>query len=481
MLVADYRKKPLPGLPGRGWFAFRLAGQVMTSINHRWLETIVVAVIGCLSLSAYSEAQPVLQTGVSATAQGDFSGEDFAMEDFERGKAAFNESDYASAVKFFTRVESQGRTSPALYYNLASSYFMLRQYDQAVEYFNKVRQYSEMQDLAEYNLGLVALIENNLESARKLFTSVVMQSEDKKLVTLANKKLEYTMSQQQREHLTDRWSADVSFSLGYDDNVNFVPLDVTGGDSDSFTELYTRADYLLSGDRKDGWLGQVSFYNINYRTEDIYDEYEYAVAIKKYLQLNIDWQTIYALDITRINFNSEPYQTIARFEAESRYRFADRQLFLLGYSYEDIKSDDSLYDYLEGWRQKFRAEYSIYYRRDNSRFYYELELNDRNDLNLSTGDFSYSPVRHLFLGKHTFVLSRQWDVTGELSWRNSDYPQTASQDREDNRLRATIYSDYRFTRDLRLRAEAMYTDNSSTEDFYDYKQTIMTLGLIAYF
>jgi hypothetical protein len=269
--------------------------------------------------------------------------------------------------------------------------------------------------------------------------------------------------------------------LGYDDNVNFAPLGITAERSDSFSEIVTSADYLFFGDRKNGWLGEVYFYDINYLKENLFDEYEYGAAIKKYLQLNRDWQTLYTLDMSKINYGGEDYQTIAKIGAKARNSLSKNERLYLHYAYEDINSDNPLFDYLEGWRQKLRVEYRLYHKQDNSRFYYELELNKRNDLSLTSGDFSYSPTRHTFRGKYTSVLSREWHLTGDLSYRASDYPTTANQDRQDDRIKAAMYADYRFSRDFKLRAKVEYVDNRSTEDIFAYQRTIYTLGFSVLF
>lgn len=443
----------------------------VNSIKIMLLFAILVTINSFFSLPAISATQTAAQASLPATSQAIF----------DKGKASFNEKDYAAAASYFKQAEEQGMVSPALYYNLASCYYMLGEYENSSKYFNKVRGYREMQDIAEYNLGLVSSLQDDQVSAEKWFNSVVKNSNDKKLVFLAETKLKSIESQKKPEWVTDRWSAYASAALGYDDNVNFAPLGITAEQSDSFSEIYATADYLLSGDRKNGWLGEIYFYDINYQTEDLYDESEYGAKINKYLQLNRDWQTIYSLDIAKVEYNHEDYQTIAKIAAESRNWLSNKEQLLLRYSYEDINSDNAPYDYLEGWRQKLRAQYSLYHRQDTSRFYYELEFNDRNDLSVASGDYSYSPTRHLFLGKHTSVLSQQWHLTGELSYRASEYPQTANQDRSDDRVRAAVYTDYRFTNDVKLRAKVVYTDNGSTDDFYDYEQTVYTLGLHAYF
>lgn len=414
-----------------------------------------------------------------------------SQDDFKKGTESFIQGDYAVAVKAFKQAEMQGMKSPALYYNLASSYYKLGEFKKSRDYFNKVRNYKDMRDLADYNLGLIALNQDDKQTAKKLFTNVAKNTDDKKLAALAEKNLREIGSQKPASWVTKKWSGYLSASLGYDDNVNFGPLGISNEVSGSFSELIATGDYLFSGDRKNGWLGEAYFYSIKYLdidppNEDLFDEYEFTAGIKKYLQLNPDWQTLYSLNIRKISYSGEDYQTIAKIGAEARNKLSRNERLHLRYSYEDINSDRPLYDYLEGWRQKLRAEYRLYRKRDNSRLYYELELNNREDISpgnpsTSSGFFSYSPTRHTLRGRYTSKLNRAWHLTGDLAYRYSDYPATVDQDRQDDRYKAAVYADYLFTNDVKLRAKLEHMNNRSTEDIFTYRRTMYSLGLNALF
>lgn len=412
-----------------------------------------------------------------------------ASEFFNSGAKSFNQGDYAAAVAAFREAEALGIDSPALYYNLASSYYKLGEYDNARTYFEKVREHKKLQALAEYNLGLTALKMDDKKVAEKWFRSVTENSTDEKLVALAESKLKTERSRSPRKKsrwLDKKWSAYLSGRLGYDNNVNFAPLGIAKGRSDHFTEVVATADYLFTGNRKNGWLGEVFFYDINYRNEDIYDQYDYGLAIKKNWQINRDWQTYFLLDVNKIIYAGDDYQTVSRLAARVKNSLSKNQRLYFRYSYEYIRSDKELFDYLAGWRQKFRAEHRLYRKQDRTRLYYELELNSRNDLTIfppgvRAGVYSYSPTRHTVRGRYTRILNRQWQLSADLSYRASDYPVTANQDRQDDRYRAAVYADYRFTRNIKLRAKADYTNNRSTEDIFAYKRTVYSLGLNALF
>ena len=396
---------------------------------------------------------------------------------FSEGNAFFKQGDYAAAVKQFEDAETQGMKSAALYYNLASSYFKQGDHKKSAEYFKKVRQYPELQYLAEYNLGLIALKQNNTAAAKKSFTSVKKNSNDKKLLSLSSQRLKEIKRQKKIKRTTRNWSVFLSAAAGYDDNVNFSPLGIAGGIADSFSELYASADYLFSGNKKDGWAANVFFYDINYRSDHLFDEYEYGLGIKKYLKINKSWKTQYLLNISKINYADEDYQTISKAGARAKYRLSRNDGIYLRYSYEDIASDNVRFDYLEGWRQKIRTEYRRYDKQDIKRIYYELELNNRRDLSITSGDFSFSPTRHTVRGKYTSILSSKWHLTGDIAFRISDYPATVTQDRYDRRFKASLYAEYRFNKTFKLKLKATHTDNNSTEDAFSYKRNVYSLGL----
>lgn len=145
----------------------------------------------------------------------------------------------------------------------------------------------------------------------------------------------------------------------------------------------------------------------------------------------------------------------------------------LRYGYEDIRSENTLYNYLEGSRHKVRAEYRQYNKSNIKKVYYELELNNRNDLTTA----SYSPKRHTVRGRYTHIFSQDWRLAGDLAYRLSDYPTVASQNRKDTRLKASAYLDYYFDKTMKLRAKIEYTDNSSNLNIYDYTRTVYTVGV----
>ena len=146
------------------------------------------------------------------------------------------------------------------------------------------------------------------------------------------------------------------------------------------------------------------------------------------------------------------------------------------YRYEDIKSDNTLYDYLEGWRQRARAEYRNYSVKNIKQIYYELELNDRGELVTLTFTYDYSPTRHTIRGIYTHIIKRWW-LTGDLSYRFSDYESSSTIDREDDQWKLALSADYHFDRTFKFTTKVQYTDNESSIDRYIYDKSVIKIGL----
>ena len=389
-----------------------------------------------------------------------------AKTDFELGAKYFNEGDYNRAVIQFESAYKQGMRNVSLYYNLGSSYFKIKNYQRAELYFREVAKFPEMKSLAEYNLGLIALRLNDASKARQKFESVIAFKQDEKLVSLSKQQLRDMKPE------PDIWYAFINAGIGYDNNITALPDSIVSNVSDMFYELYATGELVLQGERQQGWLADVSFMRIDYDDTDFYDESQYGVSIKKADKLG-SWLTQMELHLDKSTYGGDDFQSMLRFEVSGKRALSKTDRLYLKYRYDDISSDNMLYDYLQGWRQILRPEYRIYDAKSMSVFYYELELNDRQD----TSTASYSPTRHTLRGRYTYRLNETWHISGDVSWRYSDYELVTAPAREDDRWRIGAHVDYLFNKTLKLRTKLIHTENESTLDVYDYNKTVISIGL----
>jgi len=387
---------------------------------------------------------------------------------FNEGMKSFKSGDYKAAAEAFEQAHQQKQISAALYYNLASSYYKLGNYEKAQHYFRLVSQYPKMKSLAQYNLGLIALKQGDRKTANTWFETVSKTSSDSKLVTLARRQITRAKPE------LKKWSNFLRGGLGYDDNINIAPTDITLEQSGSFYDLFASVDYLLKGSRKDGWMAGASFYNISYFDSSNYDETRYGAGLNKIDTFGL-WSTRLSARLDKLTYAGDDYQTIAGVHASAKQRLSKMERLQLRYRYEDIGSDNVLYDYLDGWRQQVRAEYRYYGKADNKRLYYELELNDRQD----TVNASYSPTRHTIRAVYTRNLDKKTRWSGDIAYRSStyDYPATAPQNRDDTRWRLGIQMDYHLSKTLRFRGQLVHTNNDSSLPQYDYTRNVFRLNL----
>ena len=390
--------------------------------------------------------------------------------DFKQGFNSFQAEDYSAAIRLFESAKKQGMKSVALYYNLASSYYKMADYATAKIYFKRVTQSEKMKDLAEYNLGLIALRENNHNEANKYFTSIALSSKDTKLMGLAKKQLSNIRTTEKP------WKVYLSANMGYDDNITASPSGTVLGLSDTFYDLFTSFDTVVAGKRKAGWIADASYFRIDFSDTNSSDEYQYAFGIRKEHRLG-SWDSRLHFTLSQSNFGDTDYQTILKLNARGIKKISKEDRLYLSYRYEDIQSDSTIYDYLEGWRQRTRIEYRNFTSKHIKELYYELELNDRGYLVATTYAYDYSPTRHTVHGKYTYLQSNVWHWSGDLSYRMSDFPASASFDRDDDRLRFSLSANYRINKTLKLITKLRYTDNKSTVDQYDYNKVILKMGL----
>ncbi len=406
-----------------------------------------------------------------------------AESDFTRGMADFKLGNYHNAVKMFENARRKGLKNTALYYNIGSAYFKTKNYARAEIFFSALINQPKMKSLVEYNLGLIALKQNQFIKSQKYFTSIVNNSENEKIIYLARLQLPKTIIPPAKHYMFY-----LSATAGTNDNINFAPIGIGTEESGSFYNALISADYRFSGTRLNGWSTDAMFYTIRYGDtgnpnipEGAFDQDQLNIGLKTAFVLG-GWETQLKVGFDQSTFGPRDYQSIVKFEARTKYKLSNLNRIYFQYGYEDISSEDVIFDYIEGSRQKITSGFRHYDISSYSQIYYELELNDRNDFVSNAGNiFSYSPTRHTLRGQYTSLLTESWYVGGDLSYRISDYPANPSQDRQDERLKAIIFASYGFTKKTKLKFKFEYTDNSSTDNIYVYDQKIIGLSLSTLF
>ncbi len=387
-----------------------------------------------------------------------------AEEDFESGKELFKSARYSEALKKFEQARKQGLKTVALYYNLGSTYYKLGDYSNAARNYHIVRQYPEMKALAEYNLGLVSVQMEDPVEAQKWFAAVIAGTDDKKLLRLSRAQLERAQKN------AKPWSVFAGLAFGYDNNINVIPEDeFPAGVSDTYLDVSAMAEVLLSGRKREGYLAEVLYSSIDYSDENNFDQALLRLGLNKTKTIN-DWQSSVKLNIDQFTYGGEDLQTVYRLEGQVKKDLSKNDRLSLRLRYDDVNMDNDRYSYLEGSMQQFRIEMRHAGKSAIQRYYYELELNNRED----TSTTSYSPTRHTFRGIYTKLLDNKWSYSGDLAFRLSEYPRPGA--RTDNRWKLSLSTDYRLDKTLKVKFKLMHTINESDDASYDYDRTLLSVG-----
>lgn len=383
---------------------------------------------------------------------------------FNQGADFFEQGDYQKAASRFEQARQQGLKSPALLYNLASSYYKLKRYDIAEKYFLKLRKLPKMRTLAEYNLALTAEKQQQKNKARRYLQSVIQNSNNAGLTKLAKAKLQHTPP------VSKTYSLYTSLNMGQDSNINIAEINATSL-SDTFNQVIVSANYLLSRQKSSGWFADLSYYQLQYANESLFDNSELAYGISKRQKLN-KWSFKYALQQARSTYGGADYQSILRLNFYAYYRLDKKQRLNFSYRYNDITSKTTS-TALQGSRQYLKGEYRYYSGHSSQKLSYELELNNREDSTSS----SFSPTRHRIRYQHSHYFDNHWRLIGELDLRQSNYPTIAAESRRDTRIRASLSANYRFSKTLKFKSRYSYTDNQSNIPTDSYTKQLFTIGL----
>jgi hypothetical protein len=391
-------------------------------------------------------------------------------DDYNKGVEFFKKGDYHAAIASFKSAETKGMESAALYYNLGSSYYKIGNYAASKKYFTRVTDYPDQRALAEFNLGMIALKQDDTAQALSHFQYAQANSRNKKIVDASTQSILGLTGK------SKRWGVYFLANLGYDDNISVTPDNLALGLDDTFWNVYASADFALHRERSSGWLVDAAYFNIDYTDSDNFDQDFYTVGLRNEQRFS-NWETVAHLKYGNSSFGGEDLQSVYKLDLLGTRPLTVNSKIILRYRYDDFTSKNPLYDYLEGWRQRVQIRYLRNTVSNNQQVYYEGELNNRGELLASLYSYEYSPTRHTLGAKYTHKFTRKWYLTGDVSYRVSDFPASTTLDRDDTRWMLAAYLDYYIDQTLLVKGNVKYIDNESTVDIYTYDKTMISLGL----
>jgi len=395
------------------------------------------------------------------------------MNDFERGKEAFNNELYQQALEYFVKSKDIGSESLSLTYNLAVTHYKLEHYEQSRIYFNEIRDNAKMTSLVEYNLGLIELKLNNKKQAITLFKKVLKETTKNKLKLLSKKQLKKLNYKNLRNSKPSAIKTRASISNGSTDNVTNIANGRASGESDTFTIVTASINAALTNDFKRGLSTGLRYFNQNLSKFNEFDFNETELKVK-YNFTSESYRNYVSTFFRKSNLNSKAYQVKSGLEAKFRNKIDNKNWITYRYRYENIKEDSSRYLYLSGSKQQFRVDYRLKYSsKSTSKFRYQFETNDRND----TAIRSYSPQRHSLRYSYSVKFFDSWRSKTDIEYRKSDYPNVATQNRNDDRVRFLTALSYKISKKWNVQGRYEFRDNKSTDTNYIYKRNLYYLDL----
>ena len=403
----------------------------------------------------------------------------------EQGKRYFKEGDYPRARTAFEQALRQHQASSAipaaLYYNLGSVNFKLKDYRASQAYFNRLTDHSKLAPLAWYNLALIENRQGHKAAAITRLNKSKALTNDPQLAALVDRQLQKLESadspanDSQADEKQD-WHAYLYAGHGYDSNINFVPLEVGSGESGQFFQGIGLFDKVISGKDSGGkqpvWLFTSSFFASNYYSTD-FNDYSLLDVGLRYKFRHQRWRHTLDLNIKQSTYGHNNYQRQYAATFRTKRRFAGGDTLRLRYRYEQISSLESIYDYLEGNRHRLRAGYQFKWPRDSVYLWYELEFNNRRN----TLRRNYSPTRNGLRLRYEKKIKASHKVYLEADYRRSDYASTPTQNRLDNRHGYTLAYVYDLADDWQLKARWRVQTNRSTDSVFTYDRHVGLLTL----
>lgn len=117
---------------------------------------ILILSLLCVSYSYAQDAEQAVANVEQSIAAGEQSvAQPVALtpsQKWEQANAAYNNGDYASALKQYEAIQAEGLHSAALYYNMANAYFKMDELAEAILYYNRALRLAPADEDIRHNL-----------------------------------------------------------------------------------------------------------------------------------------------------------------------------------------------------------------------------------------------------------------------------------------------------------------------------------------
>jgi hypothetical protein len=400
---------------------------------------------------------------------------------FEQGIQAFHAGNYQGALQSFIDARQAGLDTPALRYDLGATYYRLGRYAEAELEFQALARDPGWSPLAHYNLGLTAQRMDRGRQATEHFEQAQRTTTDPSLRALAATALERLG----RAAPAQRTSTLVSLAGGYDSNVTLSQDAATVGAShrsDSFVETFAAASHRLSENTARGWVAHGGLVVRKYSDLHQFD----LAGLRAGLSHETDsggLQTSVGGYFDTVYIGGGRLEQVAMADAQARIRLDAGGELRERYQLGRIAGGGG-FEYLDGWQQRLSADAGFALGAGFVRVGYQLELNNRRDLQQGTDFFSASPTRHSLFASVALRELGGWQSEARGEYRVSRYNDPDRRDgvevtRKDHRYGLAL----RATRPLggpwRAFVDTSYYRDESNLDIYDFSRHQLMLGIEA--
>jgi len=407
------------------------------------------------------------------------SAEQPGRDAFRAGTQAFQQGDYPAALAHFRAARDSGLDSTSVRYNMAVTYYRLGQLDASAIEFRGLLSDPGSAPTAHYNLGLIARHQGDNRTAQHHFRQAQELAATQELRNLATAGLRSVTPAPPKR----RGQAVISVAGGYDDNVTLAPqADLVGvsGEGDGFLEFLAAGRYMIAGDASKGWRAEGALYLREYLDVDGFDQAALRAGLTQ-LGSAGSWRTAFGGYTDVILLDGDYFQSIFSASAQGIRPVGGNGELLLRYRISRIEADDD-FDQLSGWRQRGRVQGRWRHGFGDLVLGYELEWNDRRDVQTATTFSSRSPLRNLLYGEVLRQVGSNWEVSARGEYRRSRYRDpdttlTSSRKRQDDSLELRLRADRRLGASSRVYGTYTRSDNDSNFEVFDYRRSEFMAGL----
>jgi hypothetical protein len=392
-----------------------------------------------------------------------------SSDPFAAASSAFSDGDYLRALALFEDARNAGSQGPSVQYNIGVCQYRLGLFDEAALTFRALADdYPAMRELALYNLGLVRTQQDRTAEARTLFSQVREDSNDGKLVALAEAMLRRTAPARSAV-ARPAWNRLVDINIGYDDNVALIDeasVPATQSVGSAFTDLLG----VISGPRRSqpGFRFDGSAYLVAYGDASQFDQtairaagsYEWALA---------NWRLEVGPQFNFSTLDGDGFEQRLGIGALARRRLTASAWLTLRATHDEIDNASSRFAYIEGSRDQLGVSVDLIGGTGRLTLGYDIESNDRADPGVS-------PSRNRLWVRYRYSSSPDWSTDARLALRNSSYDDLAIP-RDEDLIDLTLGYTRRFAGGWEASGGLRWSDNDSNISLLTYSRSRFNLGL----